>query len=326
MAISLRSRYQGVVLGLAAGDALGTTVEFKVPGSFTPLTDMVGGGPFGLAPGQWTDDTSMALCLGESLVDCQGFNPRDQMDRYVRWWKTGYRSSTGVCFDIGNTVRAALSSYLATGNPYSGSTDPRSAGNGSLMRLGPIPLAYRRDPARALIMASDSSRTTHAAIECLDACRVWTALIIAALTGWSKHDLCSVGWRQLPGFHPDNELAPRVAAVVNGSYRERQPPQIRGLGYVVDSLEAALWAFYRSESFREGALLAANLGDDADTTAAIYGQLAGAYYGVEVVPQTWRAKLAAYELITGLADQLLEFSETVMSADMPSTSTTEDAS
>lgn len=326
MAISLQSRYQGVMLGLAAGDALGTTVEFSQPGSFAPLTDMVGGGPFGLAPGQWTDDTSMAICLGESLVDCHGFNPRDQMDRYVRWWQTGYRSSTGACFDIGGTVRAALSSYLATGNPYSGSTAPNTAGNGSLMRLGPIPLAYRRDPRRALVMASDSSRTTHATIECLDACRVWTALIIAALTGWSKHDLCSMGWRQLPGFQPDNELAPRVAAVVNGSYRERQPPQIRGLGYVVDSLEAALWAFYRSESFREGALLAANLGDDADTTAAIYGQLAGAYYGVEAVPQTWRAKLASYELITGLADQLLEFSETVASADLPSTNAAENAS
>lgn len=309
MAISLRSRYQGVVLGLAAGDALGTTVEFKEPGSLTPLTDMVGGGPFGLVPGQWTDDTSMALCLGESLVDCQGFNPRDQMDRYVRWWKTGYRSSTGVCFDIGNTVRAALSNYLATGNPYSGSTDPRSAGNGSLMRLGPIPLAYRRDPARALIMASDSSRTTHAAIECLDACRAWTALIIAALEGWTKADLCAPAWRHLPGFHDASELAPRIAAVLNGSYRNARPPRIRGTGYVVESLEAALWAFHRSDDFAEGALLAANLGDDADTTAAIYGQLAGAHYGVEAIPKTWRSKLASLDLLVALADQLLELSE-----------------
>ena len=121
-----------------------------------------------------------------------------------------------MCFDIGNTVRAALSSYLATGNPYSGSTDPRSAGNGSLMRLGPIPLAYRRDHARALIMASDSSRTTHAAIECLDTCRVWTALIIAALEDWTKAELCSPCWRRLPGFRDYSELASRIAGVLNG--------------------------------------------------------------------------------------------------------------
>lgn len=309
MTISLRSRYQGAILGLAAGDALGTAVEFKQPGSFAPLTDMVGGGPFGLAPGQWTDDTAMAICLGESLVDCRGFNPRDQMDRYVRWWQTGYRSSTGVCFDIGGTVRAALSSYLASGNPYSGSTAANTAGNGSLMRLGPIPLAYRNDPVCALVMASDSSRTTHATIECLDACRVWTALIIATLQGLSKPDLCASAWRLLPGFDGHSELAPRVAGVLNGSYRARQPPQIRGTGYVVDSMEAALWAFYRSDDFAAGALLAVNLGDDADTTAAIYGQLAGAYYGIEAIPKTWRSRLADQELLRTLADHLLDFSE-----------------
>lgn len=309
MALSLQSRYRGVMLGLAAGDALGTTLEFKTPDSFEPLTDMMGGGPFNLVSGQWTDDTSMTLCLGESLVDCHGFNPRDQMQRYVRWWQQGYRSSTGACFDIGNTVRTALSRYLSTSNPFSGSPAPNTAGNGSLMRIASVPLAYRNEPQTALVMASDSSRTTHAAIECLDACRVWTALIIAALNGWSKYELCGVRWRHLPGFSTENELVPRVANVLNGSYKDRQPPQIRGTGYVIDSLEAALWAFYRSESFREGALCAANLGEDADTTAAIYGQLAGAYYGVEAIPDAWRSALTSHDLITGLADQLLEFSE-----------------
>ena len=106
----LRDRYHGALLGLAAGDALGTTLEFRSPGTFGPLTDMVGGGPFALAPGQWTDDTSMALCLGESLVRCHGFDPKDQMERYCRWWQDGYLSATGECFDIGMTVSRALSS------------------------------------------------------------------------------------------------------------------------------------------------------------------------------------------------------------------------
>ena len=309
MEIPLRSRYQGLMLGLAAGDALGTTVEFSPPGTFEPLTDMVGGGPFELSTGQWTDDTSMALCLAESLVECRGFNGCDQMDRYVRWWREGYHSSTGACFDIGNTVRAALTRFIRTREPFSGSVDPRSAGNGSLMRIGPVPLAYRHDPAQALVVASDVSRTTHATIECLDACRAWTALILAALAGWSKEDICTRSWWNLPGFQAHNELAPSVAAVLRGSYLERMPPQIRGTGYVVNSLEAALWAFYRSESFAEGALLAANLGDDADTTAAIYGQLAGAFYAVEAIPSSWRAKLADHDLILSLANQLLQLAE-----------------
>jgi ADP-ribosyl-[dinitrogen reductase] hydrolase len=133
-------RSRGCLLGLAVGDALGTTLEFKPPGTFTPITDMLGGGPFNLKPGQWTDDTSLALCLAESLIECRGFNPKDQMERYVRWWKEGHLSSTGECFDIGNTTRTALSAFLKTGNPISGPTDAYSAGNGSLMRLAPARL------------------------------------------------------------------------------------------------------------------------------------------------------------------------------------------
>jgi ADP-ribosyl-[dinitrogen reductase] hydrolase len=150
----LRDRYHGALLGLA----LGSTLEFKTPGTFKPLSGMVGGGPFNLQPGQWTDDTSMALCLGESLVQCQGFDPKDQMDRYVRWWRDGHLSCTGRCFDIGITVSAALSKYTQTGDPFSGSVNPRSAGNGSLMRLAPVPLAYRENLERTIRYAGESSR------------------------------------------------------------------------------------------------------------------------------------------------------------------------
>jgi ADP-ribosyl-[dinitrogen reductase] hydrolase len=137
-----RNRCHGALLGLAAGDAFGTTLEFKSPGTFRPLADMVGGGPFNLQPGQRTDDTGLALCLGKSLVQRQGFDPKDQMDRYVRWWRDGLLSSTGRCFDIGCTVSAALSKYTETGDPFSGSVDPHTAGNGSLMRLALMFKAY----------------------------------------------------------------------------------------------------------------------------------------------------------------------------------------
>ena len=156
----LIDRYRGALLGLAAGDALGTTVEFSRPGTFTPITDIVGGGPFKLEPGQWTDDTSMALCLAESLLERNGFDPVDQLQRYVRWFRQGHHSSTGTCFDIGNTVRDALSRFERTGEPWCGSTDSHTAGNGSLKRLAPISLFLMRDPETAIARAADSSRTT----------------------------------------------------------------------------------------------------------------------------------------------------------------------
>ena len=168
--MELRERYHGCLLGLAAGDALGTTVEFSAPGTFSPVTDMTGGGPFGLREGEWTDDTSMALCLGESLLACDDYDARDQMDRYQRWYREGYMSSTGRCFDIGNTVRQAIHRFEANGEPVAGSIDPNTAGNGSIMRLAPIPLYYLPDPATALSRSRDSSETTHGAAAAVDAC------------------------------------------------------------------------------------------------------------------------------------------------------------
>jgi ADP-ribosyl-[dinitrogen reductase] hydrolase len=304
-----RARYRGAMLGLAAGDALGTTLEFMPPGSFDPIGDMVGGGPFRLQAGQWTDDASMALCLAESLIACKDFDPADQMRRYVRWWREGYMSSTGACFDIGNTVRAALARFEQTGNPYAGSTDPMAAGNGSLMRLAPVPLFYADDPKLAIDMAADSSRTTHGADEAVDACRYMAALIVSAVQGHSKAELLSDHFSPVPSLWRRAPLAPKIAAVASGSFKRKQPPEIRGTGYVVEALEAALWAFHSSTSFREGALLAVNLGDDADTTGAIYGQLAGAFYGADGIPADWLNKLTQRALIEGLADWLMKGNE-----------------
>lgn len=299
-----RDRFAGALLGLAVGDALGATLEFRSPGSFTPITDMVGGGPFGLQPGQWTDDTSMALCLATSLLDRGGFDPADQMARYLRWYQDGYLSSTGHCFDIGNTVRAALHRYQQSSNPYSGATDRYSAGNGSIMRLAPVVLYFASDPATAIIYAADSSRTTHSAAAAIDGCRYLAALLLGALNGEAKKALLQPRYSPVPGLWDEQPLVAEIDAVAAGSFLGKEPPDIRGTGYVVESLEAALWAFARSNDFREGCLLAANLGDDADTTAAVYGQLAGAYYGASSIPAPWRATLARREEIVALAEGL----------------------
>ncbi len=310
--MEIRDRYRGSLLGLAAGDALGTTLEFKRPGTFAPINDMVGGGPFHLKPGQWTDDTSMALCLAESLIECRRFDPVDQLTRYCRWYRGGHLSSTGRCFDIGNTTRAALERFEQTGEPYPGSTDPKTAGNGSLMRLAPVPLFFAREPQAAIAMAGDSSRTTHGAREAVDACRYFAGVLLGALQDRPKDELLSANFCPVPGLWDEAPLAPKIAAVAAGSFKVKDPPAIRGRGYVVDCLEAALWAFHRSETFRDGALRAVNLGDDADTTGAVYGQLAGAYYGEDGISESWRAVLTYRDRIEGYADQLLRLREANM--------------
>jgi ADP-ribosyl-[dinitrogen reductase] hydrolase len=300
-------RIRGAFLGLAVGDALGTTLEFRAPGTFEPLADMVGGGPFRLPAGAWTDDTSMAACLAESLVERGVFDPADQLRRYLRWYRDGHLSSTGRCFDIGGTTRAALERFEATGDPAAGGRAPHTAANGSLMRLAPVPVAFAADPAEAVRLAGESSRTTHALPVCVDACRYLGALLVGAVRGATREELLAPGYAPVAGLWDDAPLHPDIAAVAAGSFRAKAPPAIRGSGYVVASLEAALWAFASTDGYADCVLAAANLGDDADTTAAIAGQLAGAYWGAEAIPGGWRARLALGERLEALADALAAF-------------------
>jgi len=289
-------RFRGALLGLAAGDAVGTTVEFMARGTFSRVNDMTGGGPFHLEAGQWTDDTSMALCLAASLVECGRFDARDQIERYCRWMDTGYMSSNGRCFDVGVTVRAALARFKQSGEPFAGSTDPRSAGNGSLMRLAPVVLFFHPDHDAAIHHAGESSKTTHGAPEAVEACRLFGALLCQALDGATKDAIaaCGVTFAQ-------QLREPKVVAIAARACRHNRADEVKGTGYVVESLEAALWAFHTTDSFEAAVLAAANLGDDADTTAAICGQIAGAFYGELGIPARWLDKLAMRDLITSLA-------------------------
>ena len=302
--MQLIERYRGSLLGLAVVDALGAPVEFKAPGSFTPIEDMIGGGSFNGMVGQWTDDTSMALCLAQSLIEQQGFDPVDQLKKYVRWCREGYLSSIDECFDIGNTTLDALMKFEETQMPYCGSTDPRSAGNGSIMRLSPVPMFYAKNPLLAIERSAESSRTTHQAQTAVDACRYLGALLVGAINGASREELLSEYYCPIPGYWDENPLVEEIQEIANGSFKHRQPPEIQGSGYVVKSLEAALWAFYHSQTFREGCLLAVNLGMDADTTGAVYGQLAGAFYGENGIPESWRSQLIRTKLIESIASKL----------------------
>ncbi len=304
---TVADRLRGALFGLAAGDALGTTVEFRPRGSFSLMTKIVGGGPFGLKPGEWTDDTSMALCLAQSIVETQTFDPLDQLKRYLKWWKHGHLSSNGICFDIGNQTRNALDEFCRTAQPACGPTDARNSGNGSLMRLAPVAIAFYQQPAEAIRLAAESSRTTHGSILCLDACRYFAGLLVGAFGGAGKQELLSPGYSPAPDMWLRRPLDAQIKAVSLGSWKNKTRDQINASGYVVHTLEAAIWAFANSHNYQQAVLNAVNLGEDADTTGAVCGQLAGAYYGLGGIPRQWLAMLAKLRTIQDICDGLCVF-------------------
>lgn len=297
---SARDRAVGALVGLAVGDAVGTALEFEPPGTFTPIADMVGGGPFRLEPGQWTDDTSMAMCLAESILDTGGLDPADQLRRYVAWRNDGYWSSNGRCFDIGGTTARALARFERSGAVTDPTPDEAAAANGSLMRLAAVPIRWHTDTAEAAERSAESSRTTHSAQRPTDACRVLGAMLAALIQGSPADEVLDPGFWQLGALHPE------VEQVARGSWAAKHPPEIRGTGYSVAALEAALWAVGGAVDFRDAVLRAANLGDDADTTAAIAGQLAGARWGWSGIPTGWRHQLTDGVRIAAIAGRLFD--------------------
>ena len=293
----LENKVLGCLLGLACGDAVGASVEFLPRSRFKPLTDMVGGGKFQLKAGMWTDDTSMALCLAESLLLCKGFDADDQMQRYLQWMDEGYYSSKDHAFGLGKTMINALFRYRKTGNPYSGRAESRYSGNGSLMRFAPIAIYYRNNPLQAWKYAGLSSQTTHASAECIQACQYFCHVLLNALAGKNKQQIFEI---------QDALELSCLTSVVSCDFFNKTVDEVKGSGFVLESLEAALWAFWHTDNFEDAVLAAANLGDDADTTAAICGQLAGAYYGVERIPSEWLEKLHRKNDIEQLAINLMK--------------------
>ncbi|CAF2144979.1 unnamed protein product [Rotaria magnacalcarata] len=326
-------RITGSLIGLAIGDALGASVEFR-PQSYLaahPVTDMMAGGTWGLKAGQWTDDTSMALCLASSLITENDFNPYDQLVRYKWWYKHGYLSSTGHCFDIGTATRASLeefydrqmqlkrefgykTEYEIDQLPLSAIKNAKfnvncskkdAAGNGALMRLAPVPLFFYQTPQLAVEFSGQSARLTHGDDVAFDACRYYGALIVAAVKGETKDSLLSNQfYSQHRNWFGSVPLHKEIIDIASGSFKRPGGYEdgIRGKGHIVPALQAALWAFWSADTFEKGALNAVNLGDDTDTTAAIFGQLAGAYYGYRKIPSIWIETLYAKRLIICIAE------------------------
>lgn len=315
----MQDRFRGCLMGLAVGDAVGTTLEF-VPrgnigigeGMIAPVTDMVGNGPFCLKAGQWTDDTSMALCLAQSLIDV-GFDGEDQQKNYCKWRDEGYYSSTGVLFDIGYTTAQALRKFTDTGVWQSGSTDENTSGNGSIMRLAPVPMFYQNSIYKSVKYSIQSSMTTHGSRSCLDSCGLMGLILSGLLREFPKEFVLDMyeDFRLYvrESLGSNHIIKKEVKDIALGEYMNKSIDEIKGSGYVVESLEASLWCFHKTDNFKEAILKAVNLGDDADTTGAIVGQFAGAHYGLSGIPKSWVEKVTMKDKIIELADRLFELSE-----------------
>ena len=298
-----RERFQGALLGLALGEALAAGSQQRAPGAFAPVTDLVGGGVLELPRGAWSDDTAMALCLADSLVQKQAFDPRDQVERYQRWQREGYLSATGQCKGITASTARALAAAGWRRQLYAGSHDPAQLDAEPLARLAPVVMFHFADGPRAVEHAGEAARATCQAPLVVDACRLFGAMLYQALHGESRAQVLTPP-RSLFGHH-----APRVQVqdLMQGAAQPPAPDRTsRSVHSVLTALAGIRWAFALAPNFREGALRAANLGGSADVIAAGYGQLAGAWFGVGALPQPWLALLARREQIATLADQLLQ--------------------
>ncbi len=290
-------------MGLAVGDALGATVEFCIPGTFEPVIDLVGGGPFQLPPGGWTDDTSQALAAAAAMVAFRGFDPKAVMERLCQWYRSGRYSVNGKCFDIGMTSASALRQFQQYGgrNPYQGLYNPTGSSNGCLMRLAPVPMAYRRSAYAAAEASYRFALLTHGAPPAVG-CTRWLGGVLASLMmgRLTKSSLVDGGFdaTQAAGedVFRDVPVEPFARSIANEVKRFRGLAShiagVRACFSATGALRAALWAYANGDTFEEVVFLAANLGDDADTVGAIAGQLAGATYGESGIPQRWRDGLA----------------------------------
>ncbi|NCC71027.1 ADP-ribosylglycohydrolase family protein, partial [bacterium] len=285
-------KIQGSLIGLAIADTMGAILEFKekkfVKNKVVNMPEIVSSDSI---IGKWTDDTSMALCLAQSLIDSKGFNLKDQCDKYINWLNNGYMSSMKNPYGVGQTILKALFMYIETKNPITKLHNNFSAGNGSIMRLAPIPLFFSNDIEKAIKYSIEQSKATHIDKVCLDACGYMGGIVFGALQGETKEKILSSLYSPLNNFFDKYNIGEKVFNIAKGSFKEKNENTIKNSGYVIDTLEAALWAFYTTDNFEDGCIKAINLCGDADTIGAVYGQIAGAYYGINNIKKEWFDKV-----------------------------------
>lgn len=308
----LRERFHGALLGLAVGDAVAAATQYKRPGKFAPVGDLLGGGPFDLPRGGWSDDTAMALCLAESLLEREGFDARDQVARYRRWQQHGHLSATGQCLGITASTARALAHSQWRRQPFSGSHDPGALGPESLSRVAPAVMYFFGHRAAAIEHAGEAARATSQAPAVLTACRALAAALHAGLSGESKNVMLARATSLLEAPEALGVIAatsaaalPAAAAVGIPDEEGAAGPGRRTGASARSALAAALDAFAHTDNFRDAVLAAANLGGNSDVMAGACGALAGAHYTASAVPTLWRNSLMKKDLLESFADRLL---------------------
>lgn len=297
VAAHLPDRFRGVLLGLAVGDALGAPLEFqpaRPPEHY--LTEMIGGGWQKLAPGEWTDDTQQALCIVESLLVKRVFDPDDIARRFVGWMQSNPK-------DIGLHTRRVLDA-IQRGDSWEEASrqtqelDPDNAPNGSLMRCAPLALFFCRHPEYVASLSPVLSRITHAHPDCEWACVFLNVAIVALLTGRGRTEAIEAAYNAIDGA--SQALKDRVGMAM-------QPTcEVAPTGYVLDTLQVAVWAFLHTKTFEDAVITAVNRGADADTVGAVVGALAGARYGMTGIPARWLMALKESTFLIDYADRLYE--------------------
>lgn len=293
-------KFEGCLLGLAVGDALGAPLEFltrdQIQIRHATVTEMIGGGLLDVRPGETTDDTAMVTALAESLVAKKGFDPADVIERYLRWFRTGPK-------DMGSTIRAALRHVDDGGNWKEAAARAQeivrgeTAGNGTMMRCAPLGLLHHRDLKAVIRDCAAEAKLTHLDPRAGAGSAAVGVCVALALAEADRKRLLDRAFEVLEE-NPDGvpNLLPDVSTKREGELRPESS--------VVDTLEVALWHFLRAKSFEECLVKVVNAGGDADTIGAIAGAIGGAYWGVGAIPARWLRTIQERTTLKGLAREL----------------------
>ena len=298
--MSLNQKFEGCLYGAIVGDALGGPYEFKDRGSYKATIKYNTGGSFNLRKGEWTDDTSMALCAINSIIEHKGVDYIDLMKKWNMWYKDGYMSSRSVCYDIGMTTSRSLMLYEHTKELFSGPSHPRYSGNGGIMRFAPIAVyCYNKNKDEQLKLGEDYSSLTHPS----PICKYSARLLMKVLQTIFKNPTMT----KTQIIHAVNQdgLTDEMKEIIVGALSKTED-QISTSGFVVHSLEAALWSFLKTNTFIDGLYMLINMGEDTDTVGAIYGQIAGAYYGKDGIDKYYIENLYKYDFLKETIDTFLK--------------------
>ena len=300
--MNTKSRVAGVFIGLAVGDALGVPLEKMEIGSFDLVTEMLGGGPYDLPPGAWTDETATALCLAQSLLVTHELDVYDLAEKFKRWVETGENSSTGVCVGIEQKLLNFVGNFERTGGFDPSSLNQKAKGNSVLARVGPVACIHWDDLGTASKIAKQQSYLTHSS-EIVAAASEYLVLALS-------HLIAGRDWNYVCNMPIEDDWPTEIELIAKGQWKHKTIDNLKSTKNIVDILEASVWSVGNSKSFEEAVTKAVNLGGNSDTVGAVTGQLAGALYGLESIPIRWFDQLLQIEKLTDISMQMVELSRT----------------